>query len=343
MSRALEEQAIRVARAHLSPLLPLMDDPAVQEIMVNRAEDIWVERNGVVSRTELVLSETTVRAAIKALAASCHKDEALVIDLRMPGLRIAAALPPVAVNGSCLSIRKHALRQMVLSDYLAQGAFAPAWPATGHVLSDRPEGGAVVRGGEALMQFLAWAVESRQNLLVAGGTSSGKTMFLNALVASMPPGDRILTIEDTAELKVRVPNYVSFESNADKGVSTRDLIRLALRFRPDRILVGEVRGSEAFDLLDALNTGHSGGACSLHANSAAMALARLENMVRMAPEAAGWPLPALRAQIAAVFRFVVQAARVGGMRGPDEVIEVLGVEDGTYVTRSIFKKGISHA
>lgn len=340
MSRILEEQAIRVARSHLSPLVPLMDDSSVQEIMVNRADDVWVERGGRMAHTEIVLTETTVRAAITALAASCHKDEALVIDLRMPGLRIAAALPPVAINGSCLSIRKHSLRQMELSDYLAQGAFAPVWPATDHVQSDRPKDCQVMQGGEALAGFLKWAIDSHQNILLAGGTSSGKTMLLNALVAAMPRHERILTIEDTAELRVRVPNHVSFESNADKGVSTRDLIRLALRFRPDRILVGEVRGSEAFDLLDALNTGHSGGACSLHANSAAMALARLENMVRMAPEAAGWPLLALRAQIAAVFRFVVQAARVGGMRGPDEVLEVLGVEDGTYVTRSLFKKRI---
>lgn len=341
MSRALEEQAIRVARAHLSALVPLMEDPTVNEIMVNRADDIWVEHLGVVTRTDITLSETVVRAAIKALAASCHKDEALTIDLRMPGLRIAAALPPVAVHGACLSIRKHARKQLALSDYLAQGAFSPAWPATGIMPVTRPNDADTGRGGEALMQFFAWAVESRQNLLIAGGTSSGKTMFLNALVAAMPGGDRILTIEDTAELIVHAPNHVSFESNLDKGVSTRDLIRLALRFRPDRILVGEVRGYEAFDLLDALNTGHSGGACSLHANSALMALARLENMVRMAPEAAGWPLPALRAQIAAVFRFVVQAARVGAMRGPDEIIEVLGVEDGIYVTRSIFKKRTS--
>ncbi len=340
MSRALEDQAIRVARAHLAPLLPLMSDPGVQEIMVNRADDIWVERQGVVTRTDIVLTETVVKAAIKALAASCHKDEALILDLRMPGLRIAAALPPVAVHGACMSIRKHAKRQLTLSDYLAQGAFTSEWPAAGYVPANRPDDAETAQGGEALMQFLSWAVESRQNLLIAGGTSSGKTMFLNALVAAMPNGDRILTIEDTAELMVQAPNHVGFESNSDKNVSTRDLIRLALRFRPDRILVGEVRGYEAFDLLDALNTGHSGGACSLHANSALMALARLENMVRMAPEAAGWPLPALRAQIAAVFRFVVQAARVGGMRGPDEIIEVLGVEDGAYVTRSIFKKRI---
>ncbi len=338
MSRALEEQAIRVARAHLAPLVPLMEDPTVNEIMVNRASDIWVERLGVVTRTDITLTETVVRAAIKSLAASCHKDEALTIDLRMPGLRIAAALPPVAVHGSCLSIRKHARRQLALSDYLAQGAFSPDWPATGFMPVTRPDDAVTAQGGEALMQFFAWAVESRQNLLIAGGTSSGKTMFMNALVSAMPAGDRIITIEDTAELIVHAPNYVSFESNLDKGVSTRDLIRLALRFRPDRVLVGEVRGFEAFDLLDALNTGHSGGACSPHANSALMALARLENMVRMAPEAAGWPLPALRSQIAAVFRFVVQAARVGGMRGPDEIIEVLGVEDGIYVTRSLFKK-----
>jgi Flp pilus assembly CpaF family ATPase len=340
MSRALEDQAIRVARAHLAPLVPLMEDPSVNEIMVNRADDIWVERLGVVTRTDITLSETVVRAAIKSLAASCHKDEALIIDLRMPGLRIAAALQPVAIKGACMSIRKHARHQLGLSDYLAQGAFSPAWPAGGHTPVDRPSDSETALGGEALMQFLSWVVESRQNTLVAGGTSSGKTMLLNALVAAMPVSDRIITIEDTAELMVSAPNHVGFESNLDKGVSTRDLIRLALRFRPDRILVGEVRGFEAFDLIDALNTGHSGGACSLHANTALMALARLENMVRMAPEAAGWPLSALRAQIAAVFRFVIQAARVGGMRGPDEIIEVLGVEDGAYVTRSIFKKRV---
>lgn len=339
MDNIASRQAITVLKAHLAPLLPYLDDPAVQEVMINTPENIWVERGGtVLPVTGVTLSEVNIRSAISALAGLNDKSVADILDARMPNIRIAAALHPVAVHGNAMCLRKHSRSKLTLDDYRNHGAFDVV-PREAEYDDARPSDDDVRLGGDHVQQFLRWAVLNRKNILISGSTSSGKTTFLNALLAEVPKTDRVLTIEDTAELQVDVPNLVSFESNQEKGVTIRHLVRLALRFRPDRIIVGEIRGAEAYDLLDALNTGHSGGACTMHADSAVLALGRLESMVRMNEDAKQLPLEAMRAQIAGTFQFVIHASRRGGRRGPEEIREITGLrEDGFYATKVLFSR-----
>lgn len=339
MDGVISAQATLVLKAHLQPLLPYLDDPDVQEIMINSPSNIWVERAGVVSKIDgISLSEVNVRSAIAALAGMNEKSVSDILDARMPGLRIAAALHPVAVHGHAICLRKHSRSKLRLEDYQDRGGFAVIDYVPEHLI-ERPSDASILAGGQGVTDFFHWAVLNHKNILISGATSSGKTTLLNAILAVVPDGDRVLTIEDTAELQVAAPNLVSFESNHEKGVGIRQLVRLALRFRPDRIVVGEIRGAEAYDLLDALNTGHSGGACTMHADSAVLALARLESMVRMHDDAKQLPLESLRQQIAGTFQFVVHASRRGGVRGPEEIREVCGLgEDGYYRTKTLFSR-----
>jgi pilus assembly protein CpaF len=331
-----EAHALSVFRDQLIELAPYFDDPTVTEIMVNCSDDVWVEQRGQVFKVPATLNQVRVRSAVKALASANTKDIAAVLDCRMPGVRIAAAMEPVAIRGAAICIRKHTSSNRALSDYVADDSFGVgAWAAEEAVVS--PDAMEIRRGGEALANFFRWAVQQKFNIAVAGATGSGKTTLLNALLAEIPEGERVLTVEDTAELRVRTPNHISFEAAPDKGVSVRSLVKLALRFRPDRIVVGEVRGAEAYDLLDAMNTGHSGGGCSFHANSARMALTRLESMVRMNPDAVNLPLMSLRELISDTIRYVVFCSRHGSRRGPEQVLEVQGVDrDGNYKTKVIF-------
>jgi Flp pilus assembly CpaF family ATPase len=233
------------------------------------------------------------------------------VDARMDGFRVAAALSPTSVRGPSMCIRKHNPVHLKLDDYVKAGAITPEW-------------------AERLREM----VRSHKNILVAGATSSGKTTAVNALLAEIPPEERILTIEDTPELKVISPNWVSLESNAQKGVSTRELVRLALRYRPDRVIVGEVRGGEAFDLLDAANTGHDGVIATLHASSALDALSRFETLILRG--GVEWPHRAICAQIARTIDYVVFMARRNGVRGLQEVLEIEDFIDGRYVTKMLF-------
>jgi pilus assembly protein CpaF len=331
-----QAHALLVFRDSLHELRPYFDDLSVTEIMVNRYNDIWIEKRGVVTHVDVVLNPVKVRSAVNALASANAKDVRAVLDCRMPGVRIAAAMEPVAIRGTAICVRKHTSSDRALDDYVGDDSFGVgAWKGEEHV--GAPDEAAVRGGGQALADFFRWAVQQRYNIAVAGATGSGKTTLLNALLAEIPVGERVLTVEDTAELRVRTPNHISFEAAPDLGVSVRSLVKLALRFRPDRIVVGEVRGAEAYDLLDAMNTGHSGGGCSFHANSARMALTRLESMVRMNPDAANLPLMSLRQLIADTIRFIVFCSRHGGRRGPEQVLDVQGVDrDGNYMTKVIF-------
>lgn len=333
-------RAMALLRDALRPLIPYMDDPQTQEIMVNAPGDIWIERAGRFERPALdrAITAEDIRTATKALAAANDKDHAKVLDCRMPGFRIAAAMPPVAINGPTMCIRKHSRRVLSLDDYLASGSFeVPQTKETVGHHQGEPDLELVAKGGVHLLDFFVWMIGSYRNFLVAGSTGSGKTTFINALLSAVPEHDRVLTIEDTAELKVTAPNRVMFEANQAFRVSIRDLVKLALRFRPDRILVGEVRGPETFDLLDALNTGHSGGGASIHANSPEDALLRLENLVRMSPESVNIPLPALRQQIASTIHYVVYCSRRNGKPGPRRVIRLDGIsQEGNYLTTTIF-------
>lgn len=333
MELKIEALALSQFRSHLSAIGPFMDDPGVQEIMVNAPGEVWVERGGTMQRVEVGdITAVNIRTAVKALAGANRKDVTPVLDCRMPGYRIAAVLPPVGIHGPAICIRKHARSKRVLDDY--RPAFHAGRFAAVKAANEAPD----VSGGtpDDVMAYVRWLVKSRKNVAIAGATGSGKTTFLNALLAEIPADQRVVTIEDTAELQVAVPNVVSFESAPDHGVTIRDLVRLSLRFRPDRIVVGEVRGPESYDLLDAMNTGHSGGACTLHSDSAILALHRLESMVRMNPDAANLPLPSLREQIAGTFAAVIYCAHRGEVRGPEHIIEILGTSETGYRSKTIF-------
>lgn len=333
MEIKVEQFALGQFRSHLRAVGPYLDDPTVQEIMLNRPDDIWVERGGEMRKVEVPsITDVNMRTAIKALAGANRKEVQPALDCRMPGYRIAAAMPPVGIHGPAICIRKHARSRRVLEDY--REAFVAG--RLGDVSRQQAEPDADPRDPDQVMGYIRWLVAAKKNILIAGATGSGKTTFLNAVLALIPESERLLTIEDTAELQINTPNAVSFESAPDEGVTIRSLVRLALRFRPDRIVVGEVRGAESYDLLDALNTGHSGGACTMHADSAELALHRLESMVRMSPDTANLPLPALREQIANTFTAVIYCAHRGAVRGPERIVRLLGTKESGYLTRTIF-------
>lgn len=337
-------QAINLFFSQLSVIKPFIDDPSIQEIMINGPDSVWIESNGRMEKVQVKIDDILVRGALKSLASANNRDISPVLDARASGFRVAAAMSPVAIKGNAICIRKHTRSLRSLAQYCKDGSFDPA--TSGAALAAHavmpPPLEEVKRGGEALMDFFRWMVRARKSFIVAGGTGSGKTTFMNSLLSEVQEDDRILTIEDTAELIVNQPNSVSFETAEVRNgqnvetIDVRRLVRLALRFRPDRIIVGEIRGAEAYDLLDAMNTGHQGGFCSLHADDARMALYRIESMVRMHPNASNLPLAALRKQIANTFEYVVFCSRSGGMRRPVEIISVRGVENEDYVTQTIY-------
>jgi pilus assembly protein CpaF len=288
----------------LGPLEPLLDDPMVTEVMVNGGGQVWVERGGRLHRTELCLDEALVLHLIERVVTplGLRVDRSCpVVDGRLAdGSRVNAIIRPVAIDGPCLTIRRFGVRAIPLDAFAAPGVVA----------------------------LLRWAIAARLNLLVSGGTGSGKTTLLNALAAAIPPGERIITIEDTAELRLAADHVVRLESrpgNVDGAgaLRVRDLLRNALRMRPDRLIVGEVRGDEALDMLQAMNTGHEGSMSTCHANSGLDALRRIETMILMGADDV--PHQAMREQIAASVDLVVHVERrVVGARAITAVLEVGG-------------------
>ncbi|HEV2068271.1 MAG TPA: CpaF family protein [Acidimicrobiales bacterium] len=289
----------------LGPLDPLLVDPDVTEVMVNGPGPVWIERGGRLERVDITLDTATIERLIERvvgpLGLRIDRSSPLV-DARLPdGSRVNAVVPPLAVDGPCLTIRRFGARRLTLTEVCPRG----------------------------VAELLAWAVRSRANVLVSGGTGAGKTTLLNALGAEIPSGERIITVEDAAELRLPGEHVVRLEArpaNAEGAgeVSLRQLVRNALRMRPDRIVVGEVRGPEALDMLQAMNTGHEGSLSTCHANSPADALRRLETMVLTGTVAL--PLAAVREQVHAAVDLVVQVARTAdGRRGVVEVAEVVAV------------------
>ncbi len=304
------------------PLEALLADEAVSEIMVNRYDTIYVEREGRLFETGArFLSEEHLHNVIDRIVSRVGRrvDEANpMVDARLPdGSRVNAIVPPLALDGPALTIRKFAHHGYGIDDLIRLGTITVE-----------------------LAEFLAASVRGRANILVSGGTGTGKTTMLNVLSAMIPGDERIVTIEDAAELQLQQRHVVRLESRPpnieSRGeIRARDLVRNSLRMRPDRIIVGEVRGGEALDMLQAMNTGHDGSLSTLHANSPRDALARLETMVLMA--GIDLPVRAIREQVASAVELVVQITRMrDGTRRVTRVCEVEGMEGDTITTADIF-------
>jgi pilus assembly protein CpaF len=300
----------------VKPIEHLLLDPTVTEVMVNAGgQRVFVERNGMLEEVPgLALDERNLKVAIKNIARTCGdeiSDAQPVLDARLEdGSRVAAMFPPCSVNGPTLTIRKFT-RRYALEDLVEIGSLTPD-----------------------LAGRLRVAVQEHRNILISGGTGTGKTTLLNALAATIPDHDRIVLIEETSEIMIEKPNLVRFEARRAQtplgqeaplpAVTIADLLRATLRHRPDRILVGEVRGSEAFDLLQALNTGHLGSLSTIHANSAEQALTRFAHCVLTAN--VGLPHASTREAIAFAIDLVAHIARDGSQRRVTQLVGVRGYD-----------------
>jgi len=306
----------------LGPLETFVHDPEVTEVMVNRWDSIYVERAGKIYWSGAKFHDDgQLRRTIDMIVAKVGRrvDEASpYVDARLPdGSRVNAIVPPLAIDGACLTIRKFSTDPYQAEDLIAFGTLSAKAAA-----------------------FLAGCVDGRLNVLVSGGAGSGKTTTLNVLSSYLPAGERIITIEDAAELQLRQPHWLRLEhrpSNLEgKGeITIRDLVRNALRMRPDRIVVGEVRGGEALDMLQAMNTGHDGSLSTVHANTPRDALSRLETMVLMA--GVDIPMRAIREQISSAVNLIVHQARLrDGTRRLTHVTEVVGMEGEVITLQDLF-------
>lgn len=311
----------------LQPIEHLILDPSVSEVMVNGDGAIFTQRNGLLASVDAAIEPKYLTHAVKRIARSLGNDisEAVpLLDARLPdGSRVAAAFPPCSLQGVTLTIRK----------------FRPHWFTMPQLI----DSGAL---SAALGIRLADAVRNRKTILVAGGTDTGKTTFAKALIDLIPPEERLGVIEDTAELKVDHPNVFRFEARKEQidssgtrtipAVTIRDLVKATLRHRPDRLIIGEVRGGEAFDLLDALNTGHTGSISTVHASSALQALSRLASLSLQAD--VDIPYRAIQGEIGDLINLVVYIERQDGKRRIAEALQVNGfdAETGCYATSSIY-------
>jgi pilus assembly protein CpaF len=322
----LRDLAIDSALADLigyGPLELLLPDPEISEIMVNGPNQVFVERNGELLETNVKFESDAhllriIDRIVSPLGRRVDSDNPTA-DARLPdGSRVNVIIPPVAVDGPHLTIRKFLQTKITMDDLVAMGALTPY-----------------------MAKFLEACVVTRLNILVTGNTSSGKTTVLNALSGFIPDGERIVTIEDAVELKLKQRHVVRLETklpnlDGSGSVNVRDLVRNALRMRPDRIVVGEVRGGEAMDMLQAMNTGHTGSLTTLHANLPRDAVSRLETMAMMA--GLDMPLLAIRKQIAASVNLIVHLARLSdGSRKMTHITELSGMEGEVVTLTNIFQ------
>ncbi|MES2984855.1 MAG: CpaF family protein [Pseudomonadota bacterium] len=315
--------ALSDALMALAPLRTLLDDDSVNDILINGPKNIYIERGGKLEKTDLTFpNDHEVFALAEAIAGHIGRRVSVqkpLLDARLPdGSRVNVIVRPLAVDGTAISIRKFAKRSITLDHMHAAG-----------------------NTSLSLSELLKVVAACRLNIVISGGTGSGKTTLLNAISEHIDHSERIVTIEDAAELRLQQPHVVRLETrpvrtdrNEDE-VTMRDLMKNALRMRPDRILVGEVRGPEAFDMMQAMNTGHEGSITTIHANHPRDALARLENMITMAN--LNLPHQAIRAQIASAIHLIVQISRMrDGHRRVTFVSEVVGMESDIITMQDIF-------
>lgn len=306
----------------LGPLEPLLEDEGITDIMINGPKQIYVERRGKLELTSIAFEDNThllnICNRIVSRIGRRVDESSPICDARLlDGSRVNIIIPPLAIDGASVSIRKFGKRQIGFDQMAQQGNISPA-----------------------MATVLRIAARCRLNLIVSGGTGSGKTTMLNALSGMIENGERVVTIEDAAELRLQQPHVVRLETRpanleGNGEVSMRDLVKNALRMRPDRIILGEVRGPEAIDLLQAMNTGHDGSMGTLHANRPREALTRLENMVTMG--VASLPPKAIRTQIAGSLQLIVQISRMrDGIRRVSHITEVMGMEGEVIITQDLF-------
>jgi len=306
----------------LGPIEPLLRDPEISDILVNTARQVYIERHGKLEPTTVMFrNDAHLLQIIDRIVSKVGRridESSPMVDARLPdGSRVNAIIPPLALDGPIMSIRRFGRAPMMIDDLIRVGALTP-------------EMGMVLQA----------MVRARLNILVSGGTGSGKTTLLNALSSFIPDGERIVTVEDSAELQLQQPHVVRLETRPPNiegrgEVTARDLVRNCLRMRPDRIVVGEVRGAEVLDMLQAMNTGHDGSISPVHANSAPDSIARREMMMQMR----GFELPsrAMRQQISSALDLVVQTARMSdGSRKVMAITEVVGMEGDTIMLQELF-------
>jgi len=306
----------------IGPLEILMRDPTISDILVNGPKCVYVERRGRLSRSDVVFNDEKhlieiVRRIVSRVGRRIDETSPLC-DARLPdGSRVNAVIPPLALDGTLLSIRRSSKTPLQFKDLIDKRAITPE-----------------------MVDFLSAATRARVNMVVSGGTGSGKTTLMNALSSFIPTDERVATIEDAAELRLQQPHVVRMETRpanieGNGAIMTRDLVKNALRMRPDRIIVGECRGGETLDMLQAMNTGHDGSMTTIHANDTRDAIGRMEMMVGMA----GFDLPIwiIRRQIAGAVQLIVQAARLsGGVRKIIKISEIVGMEEDVVSMQDIF-------
>ncbi len=318
----LQSQVMAELRGY-GPLQPLLDDPTVSEIMVNGPRQVYVEREGKLHKTDVIFTNSDhVRRIIEKIIAPLGRwidESSPMVDARLPdGSRVNAIIPPLAINGATVTIRKFSKNPFTPEDLVHFGTLT-----------------------EEMAQFLQACVEARLNIIVSGGTGSGKTSTLNVLSSFIPATERIITIEDAAELQLNQEHVVTLESRPPNlegtgEITIRQLVRNALRMRPDRIIVGEVRGGEALDMLQAMNTGHDGSVTTAHTNSPRDTLSRLETMALMAETEL--PSRAIREQIVGALNLIVHQSRFrDGTRKITHITEVQGMEEDTIILQDIYR------